>query len=108
MLMHKSSSVTFILSSHRWAVNCLLYVRTRSLACRCLLSSESSVPISQWHHEWQVQEWYIYTVRKPVTDIEHWKKLEVNLTQNGLPQFQDLYRLPLLPPCVLKVPIWHE
>ena len=41
MLMCKSSPVTFILSSHRWAVNRLLYVRTRSLACRCLLSSES-------------------------------------------------------------------
>ena len=27
------------------------------------------------------------------------EKLEVNLTQNGLPQFQDLYRLPLLPQC---------
>ena len=27
------------------------------------------------------------------------KKLEVNLTQNGLPQFQDLYRLPLLLRC---------
>ena len=27
----------------------------------------------------------------------HWKELEVNLTQNGLPQFQDLYCLPLLP-----------
>ena len=27
----------------------------------------------------------------------HWKKLEVNLAQNGLPQFQGLYRLPLLP-----------
>ena len=27
------------------------------------------------------------------------KKLEVNLTQNGLPQLQDLYHLPLLPQC---------
>ena len=25
------------------------------------------------------------------------KTIEVNLTQNGLPQFQDLYCLPLLP-----------
>ena len=27
------------------------------------------------------------------------EKREVNLTQYGLPQFQDLYRLPLLPRC---------
>ena len=42
------------------------------------------------------------------------EKREVNLTQNGLPQFQDLYHLPLLPRCrvtafvYLKVLIWHE
>ena len=29
----------------------------------------------------------------------HWKKLEVNLTQNVLPQSQDLYHLPLLQQC---------
>ena len=33
------------------------------------------------------------------TEIVPLEKLEVNLTQNGLPQFQDLYRLPLLPQC---------
>jgi len=43
--------------------------------------------------------------------LYHWKKLEVSLTQNGLPQLQDLYHLPLLPWCsvtafcILKVPI---
>ena len=45
----------------------------------------------------------------------HSKKLEVDLTQNGLPQLQDLYHLLLLPQCrvtcslcVIKVPIWYE
>ena len=35
--------------------------------------------------------------------VTHWKKLEVNLTQNWLPQLEDLglYHLPLLPQCMV-------
>ena len=32
----------------------------------------------------------------------YWEKLEVNLTQNGLPQLQDLYHFPLLPQCRVR------
>ena len=38
----------------------------------------------------------------------HWKKLEVNLTQNGLPQLQDLYHLPLLPQCRVTVFVYSR
>ena len=55
--------------------NCFLVWSTTSNSCK---STEPSN--------------FLYTV----------KKLEVNLTQNGLPQLQDLYHLPLLPQCSVR------
>ena len=36
------------------------------------------------------------------------KKLEVNLTQNGLPQLQDLYHHPLLPQCMVRAFVYSK
>ena len=36
------------------------------------------------------------------------EKLEVNLTQNGLPQLQDLYHLTLLPLCRVRAFVYSK
>ena len=40
--------------------------------------------------------------------VIHWKKLEDILTQNGLPQLQDLYLLTLLPQCSFRAFVYSK
>ena len=46
-------------------------------------------------------EWHYFSSNRygAAAEIVPLEKVEVNLIQNGLPQFQGLYRLPLLPQC---------
>ena len=62
------------LSSHCWAVYRLLYLWTRSLACHCLLSSESSIALG-WHHERHVRKPnpYILIINPLRTDLHIYK-----------------------------------
>ena len=60
--------------------------------------------------------WFICPALLLYNKETHWKKMEVDLTQDGSPQLQDNgpYHPPLFPQCrvtafcVLKVPIRHE
>ena len=58
------------LSSHCSAVNHLLHLWIHSLACHCLLYSESYVIISQWHHDWHLPESKLCHRNTLLTDIQ--------------------------------------
>ena len=60
------------------SVHCLLYLQGHG----CKMAWEASLV------SYEISKKYNHCL---FSLSAHWKKLEVNLTQNGLPQLQDLY-----------------